>query len=401
MTLDKENTCTEFLEPAFDLVAQAGIGALSLRPLAAAAGTTVSVLTYRFGRKEHLLEQLVDMAHEQEQAFLDGWRRRIEPLADLRGRDVADIADGLFDELAGAQARRSLFFSELVQAGAWDAGLRPALARWLETRLDFWRLLCSRLSAAPPVDLADLLHGYAIDETAFGLALNGLPAYRWLRRLNLRRLCAPADDQAAEQQLFRVFLDELAELPDSVAIDRGARAQGGRKGEMVRHIAALIVEQGAEAVTHRAVSKAAGVGVSTLSHHFRRQEDLLRAGLEEIIRQMWAQIERPPGMPDPAGEPAARPAPIWRATFAIALAATRNPDLVPSAAAMRRRRGENADRVLARIGLNRRYDRLAAQAISIIYMGQMMLADRQESRDAEGDLYRLIDAVDGWIGTKQ
>ena len=393
----QQNSCTDLLGPSFELVAQHGIGALTLRPLAAAAGTTVSVLTYRFGRKEHLLARLIDAAHQQERGFLAPWRARLERLEAMPGSAVAEIADALLDELAGEHARRSLFFSELVQASAWDTDIRAPLAAWLDSRLAFWRLLVSKQHPAPSIDLAAVLQSYSIDETAFGLTLNALPSYRWLRKLALRRLCAPdaaAAVRAGDQRMFRLFFDELAQLPDTVAIDREAVALSGRKAEIARHAAAMIVTQGAEAVTHRAVSKAADLGVSTLSHHFRRQEDLLKAGLEEIIRQMWGRIEQP------ASAPAARLTPIWRATFAIALAATRHEELVASAAAMRRRRGENADRVLARMGLNRTYDTLTAQSISMAYMGQMMLTDPSAEQDEEGELYRLIETLDGWIGTK-
>ncbi|MBB6251213.1 TetR/AcrR family transcriptional regulator [Nitrospirillum iridis] len=395
------------LLPSLTLVAQEGVGALSLRRLAAAAGVSLSSLTYRFGKKEHLITQLIDAAHRQERMFWHAWTRRIEGVAGLSGTALADIAEAVVDGLTRDHPTRTLFFCELVQASAWDDTVRAALGPWLETRQAFWRQLCAAAAphrAPPTVNLAALLHAYSIDETAFSLALGSHSPYAWLRKLTLRRLCgprAPVAERAADLRLFQVFYDESAQLPDTVALDRAQLFHNPLEIKAMAHAAILIVRRGAEAVTHRAVAKAADVPVSTLAYHFRRQEDLLKAGLEGIIRQMWRQLDSLPSASSTVvpGDDAYSPAPIARGTFAIALAATRAPELVACAAAMRRRRGENVNRYLtAKTGAPHDHDALTNQAFAMASLGQTMLAG--EHPDQVAATAAVVASLHAWLDPK-
>ncbi|MDZ5645805.1 TetR family transcriptional regulator [Nitrospirillum sp. BR 11828] len=399
MTDDQQNNCTDLLPASLRLVAQEGLGALSLRRLAAAAETSLSALSYRFGKKERLIAQVIAAAHEQDRDFWCEWARRVDAMSGLSGLAIADIAEAVLVALTAQHPERSLFFCELVQASAWDETVRAALGPWLATRLAFWRRLCAKAApgTAPQVDLAVLLHAYSIDETAFSLSLRDHAPYAWLRKLGLRRLCtphAPPGNRAADERLFQVFYDESATVPDTVALDREDIVRTPLETQAMAHAAALIVREGAEAVTHRAVAKAANVPASTLAYRFRRQEDLLKAGLEGIIRQMWQEVEAPP-----AGAPEGGNAPIARGTYAIALAATRRPELVACAAAMRRRRGENINRYLTvRTGTPHHYDPLTTQALAVTRLGQRMLEGRHP--DQITATAAVVQALETWLGAK-
>jgi len=64
------------LARATDYVLKNGLAALSLRPLAAALGTSTRMLLYDFGSKEQLVAEVLAEARRREAALLVDWRRR-------------------------------------------------------------------------------------------------------------------------------------------------------------------------------------------------------------------------------------------------------------------------------------------------------------------------------------
>lgn len=59
----------ELLERTFEYVAEHGVSDLSLRPLAAAIGSSPRVLLYLFGSKDGLVREILGLARERELAF--------------------------------------------------------------------------------------------------------------------------------------------------------------------------------------------------------------------------------------------------------------------------------------------------------------------------------------------
>ncbi len=355
------------LRAALRLVAADGLKGLSLRPLAELLGTTAPALIRRFGSKDELVNVLVEAAIAQDGAFLDGWLARIRALGVRDGARMVEIADAILSDLAGPEAARTRFYCELLQAAASRPELAESVATWSRRRLDFWRAATEGLSRA---ELAEILHGFSIGEAAYSLVLQDVAAYRWLRRLNLRRLCCgliPADAtlDLREYAVFRAALDDL--FGDQTATAQMSESQAEAAG----HISALIIAEGADAVTHRAVAARAGLANSTLAYHFPKQEDLLRAGLDDIVIRVRratgnAASDAPPDFNLTAVQ-------SGRATFALALAAARMPSLKAVAADLRRQRGENSVFYYERQYGERAFDVVSCQAISLTAMGWFAL----------------------------
>lgn len=372
----------EILEHALNLIAENGLEALTLRPLAQSLGVSVSSLTHRFGSKEALLAQLIDAARASEAETLSQWRERLSGVGMFSPDALAESLDLILCDLATTHARRSLFYCELVQISGPQPGLWPLIIPWVDDRLAFWSALASRLSPQPAYALGSMLHAYITDELAHALALEPLADYRRLRRLGLKRLCGglhPVGGSNGDQVLADFCIAALGDIPGDIAVDHNARPPKGMAARLVGHISDLIVDEGAGAVTHRAVAARAGVASSTLAYHFRTQDDLIRAGLEDIIRRMTSDLR---GLI--AGDAGPIPNPysaveIARATFAIALWATRRPSMLACAADMRRLRGINLHKILVRHLPS--LDPLAAQAMSVTGIGQLMLTGHA-GRDA-------------------
>ncbi|MDO6416286.1 TetR family transcriptional regulator [Sphingomonas sp. BIUV-7] len=358
------------LKAAMTLVAADGLKGLSLRPLAERLGTTVSALSHRFGLKDALIAALIDAAREADALFLDTWLARIRALEVRDGALFADLADAVLSDMAGPEALRTQFYCELVQGAATQPEYAAPLADWKGRRLAFWHAASEGLDQA---DLGDILHAFSTDEAAHGLAIGDLAAYRWLRRLNLHRLCrgliAPAD--APDMRQFEIFHAALG-APFAASGRYRPPELSEWQAKAAHHISALIISGGSDAITHRAIAARAGVANSTLAYHFPRQEDLLKAGLNDIIARIDGVIHAPEEMRDTERYELTS-VEVARATFAIALAATRMPDLKTVAADMRRRRGENLLVQLNRETRDAPFDLLAAQAVSVTGIGQLML----------------------------
>lgn len=349
------------------LVAADGLKGLSLRPLAEQLGQTVSALTHRFGLKDELLNALVAAAIVQDEVFLDRWLTRIRALDVRDGATMAELVDAILSDLAGPEALRTRFYCELLQGVVSRPELAAAVATWSARRLHFWRAATAGLGRP---ELDEALHAFSIGDAAYGLAIGDVAAYRWLRKLNLRRLCCGliAADNAEDLSQYRVFREALGELFDDPSRSAGPPLTDWQ-AKAAPHISALIIAEGADAVTHRAIAARAGLANSTLAYHFPRQEDLLRAGALDMIaraRQATAAPAREADFQLTAIQSA-------RATFALALIAARMPGFKAVAADLRRQRGENYVGVLERQMGEQVFDVVACQALSLTGMGRMML----------------------------
>jgi len=397
---------SDILEQALSLVAENGLDALTLRPLAQRLDVSVSSLTHRFGSKEALLAQLIAEARASEAETLSQWRARLSG-ADVFSPDaLAESIDAILSELATAHARRSLFYCELVQISGPQPALWPLIAPWIEDRQTFWNALAARVHPQPAYALGVMLHAYVTDELAHALALERFADYGRLRRLGLKRLCgglrgvddARADQMSGDEVLAAHCIAVLGALPGDIAVDHDAPPPKGVAAQLVGHISDLIVGEGAGAVTHRAVAARAGVASSTLAYHFRTQEDLIRAGLEDIIRRMTGDVKTLVSGGDVRMTNPYSAVEIARATFAIALWATRRPAMLACAADMRRLRGINLHKVLTRrlSGL----DPLAAQAMSATGMGNLMLMGHAGRDAATKANMETINALTAAFGAK-
>ena len=390
MTARPDADIRPVLQAAMALVAASGLKGLSLRPLAEQMGTTVSALSHRFGLKDDLVAALIDAARDEDSQFLDAWLARARALAPLDGVLLADLADAILEDMAGPHAARTQFYCELLLGAPSRPEIAAPLAAWRSRRLSFWRALVGSLA---PVDLGGALHAFSTDEAAHGLALGNLAAYRWLRRLNLRRLCdgvvpAAGASDLHEFAVFHAALGELMDGPDGYRPPRLSEWQTNVAGD----IAKLIIAEGADMVTHRAIAARAGVASSTLAYHFPRQEDLLKAGLEDIIARLHGRVYRPPHSVSEADEDLSS-VEIARATFALALTATRTPGLKACVADMRRRRGENYLSILNRqVAGPSPFDRLSSQMLSITGIGQMILDGLLEGGPGAID-FSLVDQL--------
>ncbi len=365
------------LATALALVADGGLGRLSFRALAQAAGCSPSTITHLAGTKTQLIDALIDEARRQDDVLC----RPVLALATggtpLPAESLAELADLQLETWAQSAPQAQVFWCELIQASAIEPDIARALEPWIAQQRAFWLALAQATCHDDAALIAQALFGFSIDERAHGAALQSIGAYRRLRRLCLLRLCQldfAGRGRNAQRALFDLLVAQLGDFEDDLRIDRNEGAPAAIRDIGLAVVAArVLVCDGASELTHRAVAARANVPPSTLAYHFRTREDLLKGAIQAIILSLKnAMFVRDA---DPLfGDHEAPGYLIARSTFALALEASRKPQLVASAADMRRKRGVNLVQHLnADLPQDRQVDALGAQVLSVAVTGQLLV----------------------------
>lgn len=161
----------ELLEAAYAYALENGIADVSLRPLAAAVGSSPRVLLYLFGSKDELIQALLARARVGELEVLEGLRRNRPDL------DVAGAATQLWTWLSDPRRRGLLvlwvegYARSLVDPGGpWGDFARRTVDDWLQLLAAFQPRTFRRTKAASAQRTAalSLLRGALLDLLATG-----------------------------------------------------------------------------------------------------------------------------------------------------------------------------------------------------------------------------------------
>lgn len=122
----------ELLALAYDYVLERGLAGMSLRPLAAATGTSPRVLLYLFGSKEGLVRELLARARAEQLSHVRA------SLEDTEIHDVGDVVQVVWRVLAAPDQRRlvRLVYEAFVMSvqpdpGPWEGFAREQVNDWL------------------------------------------------------------------------------------------------------------------------------------------------------------------------------------------------------------------------------------------------------------------------------
>ncbi|MFC0437925.1 TetR/AcrR family transcriptional regulator [Kutzneria buriramensis] len=123
----------DLLRQAYAYALEHGLADLSLRPLAAAIGSSPRVLLFLFGSKDGLVRELLARARADELALLDR----------VRGGGLAEVAEAVWSWLAAPEHRALLTLwlegysrSLLAPDGPWADFARAAVQDWLDILAD-------------------------------------------------------------------------------------------------------------------------------------------------------------------------------------------------------------------------------------------------------------------------
>lgn len=370
-----------------------GARALSFRRLAAAAEVTLATLSYHLGSKSQILQRLVDDECRRDLSRQRAWEERFAALPAWDAGALALLVEtyleeGATDEQRGGARLGEMIWADLVLRAGVDAEIATLLQPWLRQRRDFWSaMFAGRITQAQR--WADAVMAYVTDEGVHGLALGGCRDYRMLRRLAVERLSQRLQPGCRTALADPALFSALQQRMDpALGLEAGADSVlmgPGRRREIAVAACEVILEEGAEALTHRAVGERIAMPASTVAYHFRSVRDLLWAGQQMVY--LVAQGRMPaPGLDSLER----RYRVVMRGTLSISLAAARDPSLVPQAADLRRLRGINLLRIL-REGGHIHVTALDAQTAALVGLGANALAAAEaEPGVAPGELLEWL-----------
>lgn len=348
------------LDAARSVIAQRGLAGMSLRTVADEAGLSVGSISYRIGDRaalvsaiaEREIELLADIGHE--------WRDRligVDPIA-------AGILPDLICEWLDLPERRisAIVTCELALLASRDAQALPGVAGLLDDGERLWGALLG--DAIDRRALARRVARYCLDEQPFSLLLADNVDYRLLRHSTVRGLLRDGPQSVGSQRDgWHMALVERLAVPAAAALGKAAEIPEGTKAAIAEHIADAIIAQGVGALSHRVVAQASAMAASSVAHHYPTQRDILFAGVEAIYRRMREDIRASNAVAPGNGD-------VIRLTHESALTALWNPDFLPFAIDMRRRRAENVHVQIAQwLGIAPDSDRARAQAMTMALIG--------------------------------
>ena len=336
---DSKPDGNDLLEAALSIMAEEGFGGLTLRPLAKRLGYPIATFARQVGSKDELLDQLAVLAARADAEELKPWLALVGSFERLPRDALIEITEEVLRMRCGSGKSRSHFKCELIQAAATNPRLGPVVAQWIAVDRQLWRALAERTEGpGPSFDMVAALDAFAIDDAARALIIDDFDSYRWMRREGIRRLWHGlfTGDPTRPSVLYERALSDLPS-PSGVPFWTAKRLSSPRDQNFGAIIASIVLDSGTDSVTHREVARRANMPHSSVAYHYPMQDDLVELGMNAMVEMVQSEsIEamNSKELPLVAGQ-------IAYASFAIALAATRRPNLRPIAREMRRRRGEN------------------------------------------------------------
>ena len=159
------------LEAAYRYVIDHGLADISLRPLAAAIGSSPRVLLYLYGSKEGLIRALLERARAEELTFLERARENV------RMQDLASVMRTTWEWLAADEHRNVLtlwleaYARSLIEpSGPWSGFARATVDDWLQLLAEGQERMRRRSAAGAAARTAALavLRGALLDLLATG-----------------------------------------------------------------------------------------------------------------------------------------------------------------------------------------------------------------------------------------
>lgn len=333
---------------------------MSLRTVADQAGISVGSISYRIGDRATLVSAIVQREIELLAAVGERWQGRLAGVDPVAAHILPDL---ICEWLDLAERRTSAIVTcELALLASRDAQAMPDVKALLDHGDKLWSDLLGNRSDRSV--LSRRIARYCLDEQPFSLLLANNVDYRLLRHSTVRGLLRDhSPPVGGDRDAWHMQLVDRLAVPAAAALGKAAEMPEGAKAVIAEHIADVIITQGVGALSHRVVGQVSAMAASSIAHHYPTQRDILFAGVEAIYRRMRADIRASNAQAPGSGD-------VMRLTHDSALTALWNPDFIPFAIDMRRRRAENVHVQVAQwLDIVPESDRARVQAMVMALIG--------------------------------
>ena len=274
---DTDTAADPLIRAALQIAGSHGVGAVSSRGVGQLAGISASAVNYRYGSLGDLMAA-AGMAGDAARAR--AWQAATDAVYGL-SLGPADFGPAAFSVLrrlaVDFRGEEALFWHEVIERCRTRGRLDTIQGAQAEA--SYWTELISRcnITALRPETMQAFALGLRFAWLVFEKPEDFDP---WALAL-VMRFAARASGKApatAEDSAWRRRAEVYADLKPAHAIPAHETA-----GRIIEAAIGLIMRQGAEAVTHRAIASYAKLSVSSVQHFFGTRRAILLAAFRRIF----------------------------------------------------------------------------------------------------------------------
>lgn len=272
MTGSHDDTLRKALSSAtIKAIAQSGLGSVSLRAVAAAAGRSTTAVFHHYGDKAGLLAAAAEQALQAEQRFHDMLRDSLSGMPlDPRALGMI-VADYVHRRARDGSDALNLWPELLFNVALWPEGAR-FVGLWQDLLVGFWQPL---LDAAGLSDFpARFLVAYLIMEMSYA----GIAAQDAGMSLLIQETASTLFDGGAQHPIVR--WKETTAAPPALLRNHD---QDGLSRRLLDIAAREILEKGVTTLTHRRLTALAGVSPAMIIYHFGDMATLESAAIWQAL----------------------------------------------------------------------------------------------------------------------
>ncbi len=263
-------TKARIADAVITLLAESGSSRVTHRLVAAAAGVSLAATTYHYVTKS---EMIADASRRLLDGYVESFRRAAQRQRRGRGRalDLGSFVTKLLTNASGRYRRLALAWCEIILEAARTTEGHAIADEWFGKLFEAW------------ADLARAMYGELSDEailsgvdTAIGLLFITLPLE--LKPAQVAAVFAAGADPVTHW----APRDPAPEAGQSPPVRRTPKARETRE-RILEGAIAVLVANGAGAVTYKAVAQECGLTIAAPAYHFGSIDGLLKAAEVELF----------------------------------------------------------------------------------------------------------------------
>lgn len=273
----RENTAQRIIAAGCQLLGARGIGAVSVRAIAAELDLSAAAVQHHFPRKELLMRNVIAAILQRDCDHTWAWLRDL-PQAPIHGDHLQRVLLGIVNRQCGTLAEHAAARNAALLSAARRHDCHDLTLRWAaDKRAALAALIAPQQwgTRAAARCLLELLLG--IELLSLGCRERPLLALFneeilnfWLALLSGKRPrpAAPWVEHSVKESFAATALTPAP--------------HDARRADILSAAARLLTESGSDQFSHRSVAAAAGVPLSAVTQHFGSKNDLLYATFTEI-----------------------------------------------------------------------------------------------------------------------
>lgn len=265
-----DRTKARIADAVIALLAESGSSRITHRQVAKTAGVSLAATTYHYSTKR---DMIADASRRLLDGFLESFRRAgaRQRRAGAHAPDLAGFVIKLLTNASGRYRQPALAWCEIILEAARRPEGHAIADEWFGKLIEAW----SELAQAMRWTLSDEAVVSGID-TAIGLLFITLPLE--LKSAQFSAVFAAGADPVAQWGPR----ERVPEAQPPVPARRTPKARDTRE-RILEGAIALLVGEGAGAVTYKAVARECGLTIAAPAYHFGSIEGLLRAAEAELF----------------------------------------------------------------------------------------------------------------------